>query len=527
MRYAVLATSFALALTASQASAQSREWTTSGYDAQRSHWVRTDPRVKKASVEDGTFRFLWKHTFDNEARQQSSLTEPVLQDFLVGYRGFKSLAFIGGTADRVFAIDTDLNRPYWTTHVTYAVATGGTPPSTPECPGGLLAAVSRRTVRLPAAFTASGASGARSKSAVGAPGQGAAILAERAARAAGVRAGTGDAPPAAPPVAATAAPVSTAPARPPRKVAGVAFGGVDPLYVMGSDGLLRTLRVTDGASTAAPIVFLPPSAKPSALLWVDGMVYTTTSGGCGGAPNAVWALDLTAAAPVPITWKTGGPDVVGATGVALGSESTLYVALPNAVVALDRITLEEKDRFTADGAGFNASPTVVRHKGRDLVAVSAGDGRLYLLDGASLGGSDHKTPMHVVEAGANAGAGLATWEDGTTRWLLAPSNGAGGAGAVVAFTVVDRGAGFALEQAWRSRELASPLAPVVVNGVVFAASSSPAVLYALDGATGRELWSSGSTITSVARAGLSAGGGQVYVVTQDNTLYTFGVPVEH
>jgi hypothetical protein len=34
-------------------------------------------------------------------------------------------------------------------------------------------------------------------------------------------------------------------------------------------------------------------------------------------------------------------------------------------------------------------------------------------------------------------------------------------------------------------------------------------------------------MTSFARAGLSAGGGQVYVVTFDNTLYTFGIPMEH
>ena len=57
--------------------------------------------------------------------------------------------------------------------------------------------------------------------------------------------------------------------------------------------------------------------------------------------------------------------------------------------------------------------------------------------------------------------------------------------------------------------------------------STPAVLYALDAATGKELWSSGTTITSFARAGLSAGGGQVYLVTYDNTLYAFGIPLEH
>ena len=60
-----------------------------------------------------------------------------------------------------------------------------------------------------------------------------------------------------------------------------------------------------------------------------------------------------------------------------------------------------------------------------------------------------------------------------------------------------------------------------------AKASLPAVLYALDPATGKELWSSGKTITSFARGGLSASAGQVYFVTFDNTLYAFGIPMEH
>ena len=55
-----------------------------------------------------------------------------------------------------------------------------------------------------------------------------------------------------------------------------------------------------------------------------------------------------------------------------------------------------KDWFTPDGADFNTSPVVFRHKGKDYLAVTASDGRLYLLDGAALGGSDHKTPLYVT-----------------------------------------------------------------------------------------------------------------------------------
>ena len=104
----------------------------------------------------------------------------------------------------------------------------------------------------------------------------------------------------------------------------------------------------------------------------------------------------------------------------------------------------------------------------------------------------------------------------------------------------------ALTQGWQSRDLMSPLAPIVVNGMVMAVSSGeyrggdatltadarakqsqPAVLYVLDGATGKEMWNSGKTITSFARGGLAAGGGQVYLVTYDNQLYAFGIPMEH
>jgi outer membrane protein assembly factor BamB len=60
-----------------------------------------------------------------------------------------------------------------------------------------------------------------------------------------------------------------------------------------------------------------------------------------------------------------------------------------------------------------------------------------------------------------------------------------------------------------------------------AQKSTPAVLYALDGATGKVLWESGDTITSFARGGLSAGGSTVYVGTYDGTLYAFGFPIEH
>jgi outer membrane protein assembly factor BamB len=58
--------------------------------------------------------------------------------------------------------------------------------------------------------------------------------------------------------------------------------------------------------------------------------------------------------------------------------------------------------------------------------------------------------------------------------------------------------------------------------------SSRAVIYALDGVSGKELWNSGATITSFARGGaLSGGVGQIYFTTYDGTIYAFGFQMEH
>ena len=147
--------------------------------------------------------------------------------------------------------------------------------------------------------------------------------------------------------------------------------------------------------------------------------------------------------------------------------------------------MQPKDWFTADAADFNASPVVFKHKDRELVAASGNDGRLYLLDAASLGGADHRTPLHVTAkySAPGTGGGLATWEDEGTRWIVASveggptaglkfaSNGLAPAGSVVAFKLVEAAGQLTLAPAWRSPGLVSPLAPLVVSGMVFAVSS--------------------------------------------------------
>ena len=299
--------------------AQGREWTTSAFDAQRTGWVRTDARLTRRG-QKGEFKFLWKAKFDNEARQLDSLTQPVLQDWRSATAA-SSRWRSSAAAPIACSPSTPISRsPYWTTHLTYC---GGDRRSAAELLG-----VSGRARRDAEPSHAARAVGVwRRVAAAGARGgeergwrarQG-----RRGARRAGRRAG-------ARPAAASRAAQRCAARRPARRApsAPVPFGGVDPLYVMGSDGLLRTLRVSDGAEMSPRSPSCRRAREPSALICVDGIVYTTTSNGCGAAPNAVWAIDLTATSRRrSSTWKTGGASMAGASGLAFGTDGTVYVAV--------------------------------------------------------------------------------------------------------------------------------------------------------------------------------------------------------
>lgn len=306
------------------------------------------------------------------------------------------------------------------------------------------------------------------------------------------------------------------------------------IFAVPGDGIVRTLNPINGDAAATPVKMLPPNSAGSSLIQADGIVYAVTANGCGSAPDAVWAMDWSNDAKPIVSWKSDGAPVAGP---AFAADGTLYLATgdgtsayANSVVALDGKTLQLKDWFTAPGARFSGSPIVIADGNTTYVAAAAGDGHLYLLSAATLGGADHKTPLASAAVGASGteGNSVATWRDSAgVRWLLAASHDASDKGAVTAFKVTGNSVP-SLERAWVSRELVSPRAPIIVNGVVFALSggsrSTPAALYALHPATGKEIWSSGNTITSFATGGLSAGTAQVYVVTYDNTVWAFGIP---
>ena len=504
-------------------------WPTAGGDAQRSSWMRNETKLSASGFSASTFQLLWKAKLENTPVQLNALTQPLLLQNLISHKGFKALAFVGGSGDVVYAIDYDLNRVYWKQTLSTAVRSGS---STADCPGGLTAIT--RAARLNTQAP---------------PGRG------------GPGGGGRGAPP--PPAPARGGAVGPAPAAPPNR------GGINannlPInnatFAISSGGMLHFLNPHIGEDIQKPVRFFPARAKVSGLIQIDNVLYAATADGCGGAPNGVWAMDLASETRPIARWESAG-SVVGTLGPAFAVDGTVFVATggpsaanaanvkpaagapANSVVSLEPGSLKLRRYFTAP-APFTTSPIVFRLKDRDLVAASNSDGRLYVLDGQALGGPDHATivarsseyaalPMGTPQA-------LATWEEPKGgRWILAPATTG-----IVAFKLVERGNATLIEQGWTSRRMASPSPPTVFNDVVFVVdgglppdeSKTPiaervkragaAVLYALDARTGKELWNSGTTITSFAYGvAPSAADSQVYVGTHDGTLYAFGLPME-
>lgn len=529
----------ALLLATQSAPAQfGTDWTTPGFDAQRSSWVRLDAKISPAHLAKPGFKMVWKRQLDNTPRQLESLTSPALFDYYIGYRGFRSLAFLGGSSGRIFVLDTDLARMEWDQDFGFDSSTEGTL----DCPGGMTANVTRATpTGLPLLIPPRG-SGRRSpaSSAVGKPTEGAVTLKLGPRRSPGSR--------------------RPGPKTKRQRPLENPYGGkTHYLYALAPDGMLRASYVSNGDTDRSALRFLGPAANARGLIVVNDVAYVATTNGCGDVPDGVWALDLES--KKVIHWEANSA-MAGFGGPVFGPGGTLYAAAAgegSAVVSLDPKTLKLMGRYTPKGAGLTSSPVVIDHQESDLLAVTDDAGRIHLLRGASLDGPAYRSPVYS-ESGRAPNA-LSTWRDNDgVVWLLAPSHGSASAdidfpvtngevssGALTAWKVVDRDGAPALEPGWVSRDLVSPVAPTIVNGVVFALSSgefrtedssmsaaervrrsSPAVLYALDGATGKVLWESGDSISSFARGmPFSAGVGYVYLVTHDGTLYSFGFPMEH
>ena len=586
-RFAAVAAAFAAVVVASgQGRGNPTEWPTAYGDAQRTSWIRNDVSISPETMSKPGFELQWKTTLESPVRHGVSLGPGVITS---GVNIFTPISMIAAPSNQVFALDNDTGNLFWTRRFEGAVAAG-----TAECPGGISGSLTRM-VSLTPPEPGPGRGGGRGRggynSAVGEPGAGVPIP----SRGGGGR-GAPAPPPTTPPAAAAPAPK---PAPPPAPVTSSTippgqwrtspfptnpaaqgswtglFRPSGVVYAVSADGMFRTLGVVSGKDLQRPERFLPAGARFSDLIAVGDMLYTSTSHGCGGAADGVWAINLTGDKKV-VSWKTNGGRPLGP--VAFTRSGTVIVAVgpgtvsagghANAVVALDPKTLAVKDWFTQPGVEIIAAPIVFQESGKEIVAVTTKDGRILLLDAASLGGADHATPL-FASASLTGGAATfaaqspAIWQERTpvpaggagapaaaasppasegARWLLIPvtgalpaslgaaANGAVSNGAVLSVKVAHKDGTFSVQPGWVSQNIAAPLTPIVVNGVAFAASgpsNAPAGLYALHGATGKTLWQSDKTITGpLSGRSFWIGSGHAFVGTRDGTVYAFGFAME-
>jgi hypothetical protein len=123
------------------------DWTTQGFDAQRTSWMRVDPFISWENLPK--FQFLWKLKIDNQSRHGNALTAPVAFGNLMTFRGFKSLIFVGGSSNNVYAIDYDFGTVFWRTHHNYTAGAREYAGSS-VCPGGMTLPLTRATSLTPA-----------------------------------------------------------------------------------------------------------------------------------------------------------------------------------------------------------------------------------------------------------------------------------------------------------------------------------------------------------------------------------------
>jgi outer membrane protein assembly factor BamB len=500
------------------------DWTTDGGDNQRTGWNRSETTLTKDNVQNLTL--LWKISTGNQVRALHALMPALVIGQLATPGGTKQVAFVSGISDNLYAIDVAAGSILWKKHWDY--------PPPPSRGGGGGAGGNAPLDPASLGFLQPG--------------------------------GSSDVP-----------------------VIGPADGqGRRPIYFVTGDGMLHTLNAATGDDLEPPFMF--HTGKGWALNLVNDTIFMANT--YAGASIVAVALDDPQ--HKIMTWNSGSGGAWGRRGAAIDSTGTAWTTTGDGIysvandqyansvagVRIDNGQLKMKDYYTPTNWDWlrkrdldpNNTPTLFTFKGRELMAASGKECRMYLLDPRSAGGADHQTPLYKTPLFCNeevdfqdsgSWGALSTWEDASgTRWVLAPFWGPAHSqmkfpitntpvtkeGGVAAFKLSDTGGTLKLDPAWVSRDMHRGEPVIVANGMVFgygsgeetrqgwpdmglqfnslvrAQHSGHATIYVLDATTGKELWSSGETITSFSHfSGITVANGRVYLGTYDGTIWCFGL----
>jgi outer membrane protein assembly factor BamB len=495
--------------------AANADWLAGGYDPERTHWQRTEKLLSPATAKN--IKLLWKLQLDSKPRVMSNLFTTLVAGNVATKTGLKEIAVVAGVSDDLFAIDAQKGSLLWSKHYTSDYV-GPAPGQDPLCPGGQTAI----------------------------------------------------------PVIAQVAPDKYT-------VYSVSWDGrlhqinvadgedvAPPTKFVPANGKTWALNLVKG------VIYTHTSqgcgGNPNHAYAFD--LATRKVGSWGPAGGGMWGRTGPAISPATGAMYTGTGDG------QWNPEAGVY---GNGIIGVKQDPqtkeLQLYDYFGPPNAAWlwkrdldaQVTPVIFPYKNRELMVSGSKECRLWLMDTAAIGGDDHRTDLYTTPAFCNedvnfASAGiwgsLASWLDAKgNRWVLSPfwgpqhsqfkfpiTNGVTKKGGVAAFKVQDVNGKPQLVPAWISRDMDQGEPPVVANGVVFAygsgenteqayfdvgladvasrriPASTKAVMYALDAQTGKELWNSGTEITSWVHNGeLSVANGKLYLGTFDGMLYCYGI----
>jgi outer membrane protein assembly factor BamB len=496
-----------------------------GVDSARTGWVRDEKIFTPATVAQTTL--LWKVKLESTSRAMHNLFAPLVAERVTTADGPRELAVVAGVTDDLFGIDVATGKQVWHRKFDSTLAKPGGTNDT-LCPGGQTAVPTLAQVS-PGKYTIY------------------AVSWDGRLRQVNLADGVDVAPPEL-----------------------FVPGGGKPYALNLHDGVIYTATAQGcGGLTNAFYSFDLATRRASAFIPAGGGLWGRRGASIDGDGRVF--LGTGDAQYDPLTKRLGN----GIVSVKLDANKQLqlidFFAAPNA----NWLWRRDLD--------VNTTPVVFDTQGRKFLVGTSKECRLWLLDRDALGGEDHRTTLDTTslicnDAQAFDGRGiwgaLSAWQDSSgTQWVLAPFWGPVSrqfkapieharptGGGVAAFKVESRGGGWRLTPAWLSRDMDLAEEVVIANGVAFAyaagedasqvlpdkawnepggpvygggLSSGPArripgsrraSVYALDAQTGKELWSSGTTIESWNHfSGLTVANGRVYIATFDGTLYCFGI----
>lgn len=504
------------------------DWFLEGGNLARDGWIRGENTLKKSNVKD--LKLLWKTHLESTARQMHNIFNPLVVRGVQTASGTKQIAVVAGVTDDLFGLDVADGKQLWHVHFdsTYAPPAMGGAGST-LCPGG--------QTDVPVIGPGKAA------------GQYTVYTVAWDGRLWQVNMADGK---------QVAGPQPFMPANAKPQALALYDGTIYTSNTQGCGGNANGFYSFNLATNRAS-VFLP-----------DG-------GGLWGRRGVSIAPDGTAYMGTGDGFFYPEKKQLGNGTVAVKLDTNKQLQLAGYYGPPEANWMKSRD------LDVNVTPVPFDYKGHHFVVVSSKQCKVWLLDRDNFGGPDHRTALDTSGLVCNDNqmwdaegvwGALSAWQDTAgNQWVLVPfwgpvsksfhapiEYGRPTEGGIAAFKVEEKNGKWQLTPAWLSQNMQNGEGAVIANGIVYAygsgedtnqrvpdrayddtrplpqvdrsvpsgsriAGSTHVTVYALDGETGKQLWSSGNQITSFNHfAGITLANGRIYVPTYAADVYCFGLP---